>query len=500
MDENTAQKTDSAVTPVPAFKSSRKTARSPAKESYTPTPKRALSSPSLLGRGEERNKENMDAQAPKRKCIDNVVVQQVQSGKEDSIHKLGKKIKELEEMISDKNRRSINQVLRDVVSSIAALYETVTNKYTPEAQHNNQTTQTTPTVTKAGVGVKPQPRTSTSRGAPRETKTPVTDKETTSENDDTAGIGDTQKEWKNVKSKKNSRRNRKPTIDESGNEEKTDRGRDIQRERRTRIETGDKNETEKPNNNRKDDQRRRRARPDVIVIEKTGDITYADILKTVRGKPELKDLGERVDKIRRTAKGELCLQLKNVKNPQTQKHKADVAEVLKDIATVKMFSHEMIIECRDLDEITTADDICNAIAKDFPAIGNINVSNVKSLRTLPVNNTQIALISLPIQTAKIMLDVGHIRVGWVRCRIRERITPTRCYKCLDYGHLARKCTSETDRSKLCYRCGTEGHKAKMCNAQPKCLLCNSANHASGSYRCPPYKRALEIETVKTRNG
>ncbi|XP_041451990.1 uncharacterized protein LOC121405377 [Drosophila obscura] len=42
---------------------------------------------------------------------------------------------------------------------------------------------------------------------------------------------------------------------------------------------------------------------------------------------------------------------------------------------------------------------------------------------------------------------------------------------MEFGHMARQCRSETDRSKMCRRCGKEDHLAKDCELDPKCMIC-----------------------------
>ena len=106
-----------------------------------------------------------------------------------------------------------------------------------------------------------------------------------------------------------------------------------------------------------------------------------------------------MDKIRRITKGGVCLQLKKTGSSQIGRHRRDVEVALAEIATVKALCQEITIECRDLDEIITKDDICKAIAKDFPHVDSISESNIKSLRTMPVSNTQIARISLSVKAA-----------------------------------------------------------------------------------------------------
>ena len=128
----------------------------------------------------------------------------------------------------------------------------------------------------------------------------------------------------------------------------------------------------------------------------------------------------------------------------------------------------------------------------FFEIPDLDESSVKSIRK-SYGGTQIAKISLPAEAARKALEMGKIKIGWSLCRIRE----TMCYRCLEYGHMAKLCTAEKDRSRLCRKCGVEGHISKSCAAEPNCMLCKSnggtdLKHIAGSYRCPVFKKALSM--------
>lgn len=105
-------------------------------------------------------------------------------------------------------------------------------------------------------------------------------------------------------------------------------------------------------------------------------------------------------------------------------------------------------------------------------------------------------------TAATKLDrVGHIRIGWVNCRVRLKVRIVRCYRCHGYGHIAAECKAN-DRRDLCWKCGREGHKAAQCPNAPKCYLCaeiddgNSVDHIPGSARCTAYAKAGKKSTAR----
>lgn len=160
---------------------------------------------------------------------------------------------------------------------------------------------------------------------------------------------------------------------------------------------------------------------------------------------------------------------------------------------VKTHKEEIIIECKDMDDITTKWEICNAFEEEFE-ISNLKEDNIKSIRKA-YGGTQTAKISVPVDVASKVLGIGKIKIGWSVCRIREITKPVMCFRCLEYGHIAKSCKSECDRSHKCRKCGLEGHVSRECTAEPNCMLCRAigesdVKHNAGSYRCPVFKKAL----------
>lgn len=240
-----------------------------------------------------------------------------------------------------------------------------------------------------------------------------------------------------------------------------------------------------------------RSRPDAIIIGANGGMTYADILRKVKNDPTLTGLGEKVTRIRRTQKGEMLLELRKSETDDKGSQYGDlVKKALGEQAEVKSLSPETLVECRDLDEITTKEDVCQALTSQL-GIGKIDESAIRSIRKA-YGGTQRAIISLPIAGARVALKEGKIKIGWSVCKIRQLEQIKRCFRCWETGHMAKNCKND-DRSKLCRRCGKEGHIAKACTLDPKCVLCEKiegqrTDHISGSARCIAHK----MDVNKTR--
>lgn len=234
-------------------------------------------------------------------------------------------------------------------------------------------------------------------------------------------------------------------------------------------------------------------RTDAMFISRKGETTYADILRKIKTDPNLQDLGESVSRIRRTQKGDLLLEIKASSKDTVEKFHEMVEQSIGSQAEIRTHKQEVRIEVRDMDEVTTKEEICTALINQFGA-NDIKETDIKSLRR-SYGDTQSAVVSLPIGIGRKALMVGKIRIGWVICRIREQVTLKKCYRCLEFGHFASKCTNTQDRSNMCRRCGETGHIAKNCTNKPECMLCKhleytDVNHVAGSGRCMVFKKAL----------
>lgn len=97
---------------------------------------------------------------------------------------------------------------------------------------------------------------------------------------------------------------------------------------------------------------------------------------------------------------------------------------------------------------------------------------------------------------KKIIELGRLNVDHQRIHVEEFVPLLQCYKCLQFGHLKRHCTSETDS---CAHCGDNTHAFISCPTKDnqdttKCYNCSSKNqklnttldtsHSPTSDKCP----------------
>lgn len=237
---------------------------------------------------------------------------------------------------------------------------------------------------------------------------------------------------------------------------------------------------------------------DTIILKKAdgeGAASYAEILRSVHASTKNKKLD--VKAVRKTQRGELIFRMgRKADGAEADALQAIITEAAGPLAKIHRVVQSRDVEIRDLDEGVTPEEVIEALKE--------NKISTSSAKLRPAHSgTQACMIKLPCTPeTDALLRNGRIKIGLVRCRIRESVKVRRCYRCMGYGHFAAKCKAP-DRSKLCLRCGQDGHKIANCTNAPKCPLCTDSDnggqrrqqtpaaHTSGSRRCPKFRAEWE---------
>lgn len=216
--------------------------------------------------------------------------------------------------------------------------------------------------------------------------------------------------------------------------------------------------------------------------------TYVDVVRTIRQKVDPGQCQTEVKTIRKTKDGAVLLQLAK-RTDGTEFHKV-LQTAIGQTGQVKDLTSRVTLEFLDLDCVTTAKDVADAInretGKEVERRPHVFDTNSRGQR--------LAVCEFEATEATDLLKKGRIKIGWVIARVRPRVRVPRCYKCLGFGHIKTNCTGP-DRRDCCWRCGNGGHSHKACKSTEACFLCTDLpsqerRHLPGSSSCVAFKTAL----------
>ncbi|KAL4154408.1 hypothetical protein QTP88_000283 [Uroleucon formosanum] len=201
---------------------------------------------------------------------------------------------------------------------------------------------------------------------------------------------------------------------------------------------------------------RRNTRSAVLIDQSTE--TFPELVKRIRAGADPNIIGDRITSLRQSRNGGVIIQVRGGQ---------DAAQIVRDEvirttnqSNVKTIQRRRLIEERDMDVLTTKEELAKVLAKKLGLdINEINVINLRS----SFCETQTSIVLIPIKAA-IEAEKIRTRVGVVYCRVRQLKRRVRCYKYLGLGHEARNCNG-TKKKVKCNKYGKKGHFARECKAK-----------------------------------
>lgn len=213
-------------------------------------------------------------------------------------------------------------------------------------------------------------------------------------------------------------------------------------------------------------------KPEALIIKPTEGHSYADVLKNLRDNRS-RETDVKVRTIRKTKTGSMLVELERGErvNPELF---SKVKEIMKNSAEVRSSTAKVTLNIRDLDALTTTEEVAHAIGDAI----KIEEDEMKIKVSKPNSRELIqAYVTLPSTEAEKLLRVETVKIGWCRVRVRRHTMQRRCFRCFGTGHEQWNCTGPDRRGQgLCIRCSNSGHMMKNCTQTPKCCLCVEAGY------------------------
>nr|CAH7717661.1 unnamed protein product [Callosobruchus chinensis] len=218
---------------------------------------------------------------------------------------------------------------------------------------------------------------------------------------------------------------------------------------------------------------------DAVIVKAQGK-TYAELVCALRKDVKLEDI--EVSRMRKTHKGDLLLE---VKKGNAEKLRETIVSQSQGTQVIKK-TQETVIHIYGMDSATTAEEIQNTIAKRLNRTEQC--CRVSSLRPAQ-RGEQNATVILDRVSARKLIEMERIKIGWIYCPVRERVWMDKCLRCWEIGHKQKECRGP-DRSNLCRKCAQMGHQAKDCTRKSYCPACKIEGHQFNGAKCRESSRGV----------
>ncbi|KAF6212634.1 hypothetical protein GE061_013160 [Apolygus lucorum] len=233
-------------------------------------------------------------------------------------------------------------------------------------------------------------------------------------------------------------------------------------------ETQRRLEAEKEKEKKKKIRSRNTKRPEALVIAVSENLSYSSVLKNLREKMKPEDTGTEIRAIRKTAKGDVLLEL-GWNSELSEEFQAAVVEAIGNKEAVKGLSNRASIEIRDLDILATEEEVRKALDNQLKGKGG----EIKIFLTKPNDRSQrVAIVEMAEREAALLIQAA--RDFEPTCDCDECFLSTKYFQ--DNFMCCRTCQDQgvpwnTSEGDACYQ-------TCLSAVTPMCeLICSKANES-----------------------
>jgi len=162
-------------------------------------------------------------------------------------------------------------------------------------------------------------------------------------------------------------------------------------------------------------QQRVRTRPPAIMVDATDSNDYPALVKRIKDGMDGNVVGNNITGMKQAKNGGLLLEVRG-DVAAVEALSAEVAKSVGQDASVRLLQQKTMIEIRDIDAWASKEDIMDSIERET-AVAKSNIY-VVSLRA-SYGGTQTALVLLPSNQARVIVDKGRLKISVVSCRVRQ---------------------------------------------------------------------------------
>ncbi|XP_044754992.1 uncharacterized protein LOC123313945 [Coccinella septempunctata] len=234
---------------------------------------------------------------------------------------------------------------------------------------------------------------------------------------------------------------------------------------------------------RKDKKRGRKYDTEAVVIEKSSNTTYAQMVANLKNKFRREEsVTKEIEGIRQTREGHLLLEIrKGSKETDTIFKKIKENMGGETIRKYRSGGAKIAANVYGLDIDVKEEEIKQALKESINISPNEGDIEIKAIRPM-TGGRNAATVIAPPEVIERLLRKGKIKIDFSSVDVKERKPLTKCNRCWEEGHIGKDCRGE-DRSGKCRNCGKDGHLVRDCTEKPFCLICLEDGHRTATNRC-----------------